>query len=194
MSTSGLITNWLAEITGSGFGELLDAARTVPAGSDGLLLLPYFAGERTPVFDPLARGAWVGLSLRHGRGHLYRSVLEAVALGVRHNLSAMTAAGAPPARLVAVGGGTRDDLWAQIVSDVTGLAQDFPSVTVGASYGGARMAADALGVDTSRWNPVSRRITPDPATAEVYDLLFREYLRTYPALADTMHVLAELNR
>ena len=194
MSTSGLITNWLAEVTGQGFGDLLDAARDVPAGSDGLLMLPYFAGERTPVFDPLARGAWVGLSLRHGRGHLYRSALEAVALGVRHNLSAMAEAGATPARLVAVGGGTRDDLWAQIVSDVTGLPQDVPSVTVGASYGDARIAADALGVDTRGWNPVARRATPDPATTEVYDLLYREYLRVYPALADTMHVLAGLNR
>jgi xylulokinase len=194
MSTSGLITNWLTEITQSDFPTLLDAARQVPAGSDGLLLLPYFAGERTPVFDPLARGAWVGLSLRHGRGHLYRSALEAVALGVRHNLSAMTEAGAPPARLVAVGGGVRDRLWSQIVSDVTGLPQDVPSVTVGASYGDARIAADALGVDTSGWNPVARRTTPDPSTAGVYDLLYREYLRTYPALADTMHVLAGLNR
>lgn len=194
MSTSGLITGWLAEVTGSGFAELLDEARRVPAGSDGLLLLPYFAGERTPIFDPRARGAWVGLSLRHGRGHLYRSALEAVAFGVRHNLATMAEAGAPPQRLVAVGGGTRDDLWTQIVSDATGLVQDVPSVTVGASYGDARMAADAAGVDTSGWNPVSRRARPDPAVRDVYDLLYGEYLRAYPALADTMHVLAGLNR
>jgi xylulokinase len=194
MSTSGLITSWLADVTASGFAELLDEAREVPAGSDGLLLLPYFAGERTPIFDPGARGAWVGLSLRHGRGHLYRSALEAVAFGVRHNLATMAEAGARPQRLVAVGGGTRDDLWTQIVSDATGLVQDVPSVTVGASYGDARMAADAAGVDTGGWNPVARRTQPDAATRDVYDLLYGEYLRTYPALADTMHVLARLNR
>jgi xylulokinase len=194
MSTSGLITNWLAEVTGSGFADLLAEARQVAAGSDGLLLLPYFAGERTPIFDARARGAWVGLSLRHGRGHLYRSALEAVAFGVRHNLATMADAGARPRRLVAVGGGTRDDLWAQIVSDVTGLPQDIPLVTVGASYGDARLAADATGVDTSGWNPVARRALPEPAARDVYDLLYGEYLRAYPALADTMHVLAGLNR
>jgi xylulokinase len=194
MSTSGLITNWLSELTSTGFAELLEEARRVPAGSEGLLLLPYFAGERTPIFDPQARGAWVGLSLRHGRGHLYRSVLEAVALGVRHNVATMSAAGAAPRRLVAVGGGTRDDLWAQIVSDATGLTQDVPSVTVGASYGDARLAADASDVDTSGWNPVARRLVPDPAVREVYDSLYAEYVTLYPALAGTMHLLAHLNR
>jgi xylulokinase len=194
MSTSGLITNWLAELTGTGFEGLLEEAHRVPAGSEGLLLLPYFAGERTPIFDPQARGAWVGLSLRHGRGHLYRSALEAVAFGVRHNLSTMSAAGATPLRLVAVGGGTRDDLWAQIVSDATGLPQDIPSVTLGASYGDARLAADAAGVDTGGWNPVARRTAPDLGVREVYDALYAEYVALYPTLADTMHLLAALNR
>lgn len=194
MSTSGLITNWFAGLTGADFAALTDDARRVPAGSEGLLLLPYFAGERTPIFDPRARGAWIGLSLRHGRGHLYRSVLESVALGIRHNLDTMAGAGATPRRLVAVGGGTREDLWTQIVSDATGLPQDVPSITVGASYGDARLAADAAGVDTSGWNPVTRRVTPDVGTRDVYDLLYNEYLRVYPALAPTMHTLSELNR
>jgi xylulokinase len=194
MSTAGLLTSWLSEVTGSGFERLLEEARTLPAGSEGLLLLPYFAGERTPVFDPQARGAWVGLSLRHGRGHLYRSALEAVAFGVRHNLETMAAAGAPPQRLVAVGGGTRDSLWAQIVSDVTGMPQDIPSITVGASYGDARMAADAVGVPTAGWNPVARQTAPDAGARDLYDDLFDRYLALYPALADTMHRLAELNR
>jgi xylulokinase len=194
MSTAGLITNWLSDITGAGFERLLEEARALPAGSEGLLLLPYFAGERTPIFDPHARGAWVGLSLRHGRGHLYRSALEGVAFGVRHNLSAMTAAGATPERLVAVGGGTRGSLWAQIVSDVTGLPQDIPTITVGASYGDARLAADAVGVPTADWNPASGRTFPDSAVTEIYDALYAEYRALYPALADTMHRLAALNR
>jgi xylulokinase len=194
MSTSGLITSWLSELTGTDFDELIEAARHVAPGSEGLLLLPYFAGERTPIFDPNARGAWVGMSLRHGRGHLYRSVLEAVAFGVRHNLSTMAAAGAPPARLVAVGGGIRDPLWTQIVSDATGLPQDIPSIAVGASYGDARMAADVAGIDTAGWNPVARRTTPDAAVRDVYDALYAEYLSLYPTLSDTMHLLATLNR
>jgi xylulokinase len=194
MSTSGLVTSWFAELTGEPFATLISEAREVTAGSEGLLLLPYFAGERTPIFDPQARGAWVGLSLRHGRGHLYRSVLEAIGLGVRHNLTTMSDAGASPRRLVAVGGGTREDLWTQIVSDATGLPQDVPTVTVGASYGDARLAAEATGIDTSAWNPVARRVTPDPSTRDVYDLLYGEYLKTYSALAGTMHTLAVLNR
>ena len=194
MSTSGLITTWFATLTGASFATLTQEARQVPPGSEGLLLLPYFAGERTPIFDPHARGAWMGLSLRHGRGHLYRSILEAIALGVRHNLTTMTEAGAEPRRLVAVGGGTREDLWTQIVSDATGLPQDIPTITVGASYGDARLAADAAGVNTSHWNPVQRQLTPDPSTRAVYDLLYGEYLTTYPLLARTMHSLSELNR
>jgi len=194
MSTSGLITNWLSELTGTEFADLIAGARAIAPGSEGLLLLPYFAGERTPLFDPLARGAWVGLSLRHGKAHLYRSVLEGVAFGVRHNLATMAEAGSPPRRLVAVGGGTREDLWAQIVSDVTGLAQDVPSVTIGASYGDARMVADALGVDTSAWNPVAVRLEPDEKARAVYDELYGSYLDAYPALRETMHRLAAYNQ
>jgi xylulokinase len=194
MSTSGLVTSWFAELTGASFAALTREAQRVPPGSEGLLLLPYFAGERTPIFDPHARGAWVGLSLRHGRGHLYRSILEAIALGVRHNLATMTDAGAEPRRLVAVGGGTREDLWTQIVSDATGLPQEIPSITVGASYGDARLAAGAAGFNTSDWNPVRRQVAPDPANRGVYDLLYGEYLRAYPALAEAMHTLSALNR
>lgn len=193
MSTSGLLTTWFADLTGSDFAELTDDARRIPAGSEGLLLLPYFAGERTPIFDPHARGAWIGLSLRHGRGHLYRSILESVAFGIRDNLDTMTRAGATPQRLVAVGGGAREELWTQIVSDVTGLPQDLPSITVGAAYGDARLAADSTGLDTTGWNPIARRITPDQSTRDVFDLLYIEYLRAYPVLAPTMHVLSKLN-
>jgi xylulokinase len=194
MSTSGLITNWLSDLTRTEFGDLIAGARGIAPGSDGLLLLPYFAGERTPVFDPEARGVWMGLSLRHGKAHLYRSVLEGVAFGVRHNLAAMADAGSPPRRLVAVGGGTREDLWAQIVSDVTGMAQDVPSVTIGACYGDARMVAEALGVDTGAWNPVAVRLTPEEKARPVYDELYRAYLSTYPALRETLHTLAAYNR
>jgi len=93
-----------------------------------------------------------------------------------------------------VGGGIRDALWAQIVSDVTGLSQDIPTVTVGASYGDARMAADAAGVDTSGWNPVARRTTPDLTVRDLYDSLYAAYISLYPALSGTMHLLAGLNR
>ena len=190
MATSGLVTTWLAGITGTDVGDLLAEAASVPPGSDGLILLPYFAGERTPLFDPQARGCWLGLTLDHTRGDLYRSVLEGVAFGVRHNIEAMVEAGGRPRRLVAVGGGTRGDLWTTIVSDVTGLPQDVPTTAIGAAYGDARMAAEACGVDTAAWNPVARRIEPDPGPAARYDELYGIYRRTYTALRGDMHRLA----
>jgi len=190
MATSGLVTTWLADVVGADVGTLFEEAADVAPGSDGLVLLPYFAGERTPLFDPQARGCWIGLTLAHKRGHLIRSALEGVAYGVRHNLEAMTEAGATPGRLVAVGGGTRGNLWTQIVSDVTGLPQDLPSITIGASYGDARMAADASGVNTESWNPVAHRLQPRIETADTYAELYGVYRRSYPALRDDMHLLA----
>lgn len=194
MATGGLVTRWLAQTLGLSYDELADAAAAVPAGSDGLLLLPYFAGERTPIFDPAARGAWTGLTLAHTPGHLYRSALEGIAMGVRHNLQAMTDAGAQARRLVAVGGGTAQRLWAQTVSDVTGLPQDIPTITVGAAYGDARMAADALGVDTSDWNPVAERLTPTTTAQDTYQRLYELYIAGHPTLAPTMHALGEIAR
>jgi xylulokinase len=188
MATSGLVATWLAALTGADIDRLAAEAANVPAGSDGLVLLPYFAGERTPLFDPRASGCWLGLTLDHTRGHLYRSVLEGVAYGVRHNLETMVQAGAAPGRLVAVGGGTKGNLWTQIVSDVTGLPQDIPSTTIGAAYGDARMAADACGIDTAGWNPVAERL--EPTTADLYDAPYGVYRRTYLALRDDMHLLA----
>lgn len=190
LATSGLVATWLADVVGVEVGALHVAAREVPAGSDGLVLLPYFAGERTPLFDPFARGCWLGFTLGHTRAHLYRSCLEGTAYGARHNVERMAAAGAAPSRLVAVGGGARDDLWIQIISDVTGLAQDVPTLTIGASYGDARMAADSCGVDTSAWNPVARTVEPFARARAVYDESYAIYRHCYESLKDDMHLLA----
>jgi xylulokinase len=157
-------------------------------------MLPYFAGERTPIFDPRARGAWAGLTLSHGPGHLYRSALEGVAMGVRHNLDAMRDSAAEARRLVAVGGGTAQRLWTQVVCDVTGLPQDLPTLTVGASYGNARLAADALGVDTTAWNPVAERLTPRDEAREIYQRLYELYVDGHRTLAGTMHALGDIDR
>ena len=105
-------------------GDLPSRPR-VRMGSGGLLVLPYFAGERSPVFDPQARGVVAGLTLSHTRAHLYRAVYEGVAYGVRQLVELLAEVGSPVGRLVAVGGGTRTGLWPQVVSDVTGLAQQW---------------------------------------------------------------------
>lgn len=161
-----------------------------------MLMLPYFAGERTPIMDPDARGVIAGLTLRHTRGDLYRAVLEATAFAVRHNIETMREAGADIRRVVAVGGGTQGRLWLQIVSDVTGLAQQVPRTTIGASYGAAFLAAQAVtdekaGPLITDWNPIVDTIEPRAAVADVYDELFARYLELYAGTVDTVHALAD---
>jgi xylulokinase len=192
MATSGAVTDWLRELTGADFATLVAEAGRVPAGSRGLLLLPYFAGERTPVFDPDARGVLVGLTTMHGRAEIYRAAMEGTAYGVRHNLEAMADAGGDVGRLVAVGGGTQGDLWTRIVSDVTGLPQDVPEQTVGAAFGDAMLAglATNAAADVWSWNPVARRLTPDPEHHERYDAFYRHYRKLYESTRDTAHFLA----
>ncbi|RJL33594.1 FGGY-family carbohydrate kinase [Bailinhaonella thermotolerans] len=192
MATSGAITNWLHALTGAPYEELIAEAARVPRGSEGLLMLPYFAGERAPLFDADARGTLIGLTLHHGRGHLYRATLEATAFGVRHNLETMREAGAREKRLMAVGGGTRGHLWPQIVTDVLQEPQTLPTVTQGASYGNAHLAARALGRATREtcWNTPSREFHPDPEAAQVYDARYHLYRRLYESTKDIAHILA----
>ncbi|HEY0639065.1 MAG TPA: FGGY-family carbohydrate kinase [Pseudonocardiaceae bacterium] len=192
MATSGAVTDWLRRLTGADFATLTREAAEVPAGSRGLLLLPYFAGERTPLFDPDARGVIAGLTLAHGRAELYRAALEGVAHGVRHNLDVMREAGGRATRLVAVGGGTTGSLWTRIVSDVTRAEQQVPRHTVGACLGDAMLAAAATGceVDPGRWNPIDTVIPVDEANAAVHDEFHARYRALYPATVDVAHFLA----
>ncbi|WP_433185755.1 FGGY-family carbohydrate kinase [Actinoallomurus sp. CA-150999] len=194
MATSGAVTGWLRDLTGGSYAELTEEARAAGTGAGGLLMLPYFAGERTPLFDPDARGLILGLTLRHRRGHLYRAALEATAFGVRHNLETMRSAGGAAKRLVAVGGGTQGGLWTQIVSDVLGQPQVLPSVTIGACYGDALLAGRAAGLSAGEWNPPAGVVTPDPAAGETYDELYGLYRDLYPATRGAAHVLAALSR
>ena len=194
MSTSGAITSWLRELTGaSDFETLIAEAQRSPVGADGLVMLPYFAGERSPIADPAARGVIAGLTLSHTRGDLYRAALEAAAYGARHHLETLRGSGVDIDTVTAVGGGAQHDLWPQIVSDVTGLTQQIPRRTVGAAYGNSMLAAQlAHGIDTSRWNPVDHVVTPDPVRRERYDELYRLYRELYPATSEVVHSLARL--
>ncbi|MFE5341523.1 FGGY-family carbohydrate kinase [Isoptericola sp. NPDC056578] len=193
-ATSGAVTGWLRGLFGGpGFGELVAEAERSPAGSRGLLMLPYFAGERTPLHDPDARGVIAGLTLEHSRGDVYRAALEATAFGVRQNLELLRGAGAPALRGVAVGGGSQGALWPQIVSDVTGLPQVLADGSSGACLGAAYLAASAVAeVDIARWNPLTTRIEPDPARAARYDSLYDGYRELYRTTRDTVHRLADV--
>ena len=197
MATSGALTGWLKKLSGDlPYEKLTREAASVPPGSDALVVLPYFAGERTPIFDPKARGLISGLTLSHGRGHLYRAMLEATAYGVRHIFEYMREAGGGGERLVAVGGGTKGGLWTQIVSDVTGRLQDLPEQTIGAAYGDALLAARAVGLaepDTD-WSTISTTVEPDQENRGVYEELYGIYRELYPATREASHRLADLQK
>ena len=194
MATSGILTSWMRDLMGGvEFETLISEAAATPAGADGLLLLPYFAGERTPIFDPDARGVLAGLSLRHTRGHVFRATYEGIAFGVRQILRLLDDVSQDlPQRIIAVGGGTQGGLWTQIVSDVTGRPQLVPQETIGASYGDALMAGIGVGLlppDTD-WMSDPRTIEPNPETQDVYDALFGGFQQLYPSTRDVVHLLA----
>jgi xylulokinase len=194
MATSGAITGWLKDLFGSpDYSELTALAAAAGPGANGLLMLPYFAGERTPIADPDARGIIAGLTISHGRGDLYRAALEATAFGVRHNIEALREAGGQIDRIIAVGGGTTGALWPQIVSDVTGMTQIITEKTVGASFGAAYLAAASQAeVDIRQWNPPAMEVRPDPAAREVYDGLYGLYRQLYENTKQIAHSLAGL--
>ncbi len=192
-ATSGSLTAWLRDLVGGPtFDELMAEAAVVEPGAAGLLVLPYFAGERTPILDPHARGTITGLTLRHGREHMYRAVLEGVAFGVRHNLEVLSAGS--ELRAVAVGGGTKGGLWPQIVADVTGVSQMIPVEAVGACYGDALLAAEGVGLVPAgtQWVRTATVVEPDPSRAELYDELYVLYRALYPATSQIQHALASI--
>jgi len=209
MSTSGSLTRWFrdnlapeemaAESAGgrNAYAALAELAAGSPVGSNGLVVLPYFYGERTPINDPLARGLMIGLTLSHSRADMYRAVLEGICYGARHNIDIMRAEGVPPQRILAVGGGTKNLLWMQIMSDIAGIEQYVPDQSYGASYGDAFMAGIGIGLfkDTTQaaeWVNHSEVIKPDPAAQALYEPYYQIYRELYPDTAGAMHKLAGL--
>jgi len=195
MSTSGSLTGWVQGLVGDvSFETLVEEAAHVPPGSDGLLLLPYFSGERTPIFDHQARGVIAGLTLRHQRGHVFRAVYEGIAFGIRQILELLDTEENPVKRLVAVGGGTQGRLWTQVVSDVTGREQEVPQETIGACYGDALMAAIGCGLvpPETNWARIAGVIEPNPMVRPLYDELYDLYTSLYPATRDHAHALARI--
>ncbi len=175
------------------FGDLVEAAADVPAGSDGLFFLPYLTGERSPHPDPLARAGFIGLTVRHDRHHLTRAVLEGVAFGLRDGLDLMIGAGmAPPREIRASGGGTGSPLWRQILADVLGAEIATVATIEGAAFGAAVLAA--VGADwfadiataTSAWVTATVTAAPGP-DAPAYADRHAIYRGLYPALAPTFH-------
>ena len=170
LATSGTLTHWFRDqlardlTRDEAFAVLAEEAETSPPGANGLILLPYFSGERTPIHDPLAKGGLFGLNLTHTRGDIYRAFLEGIANGTAHVIDTYRDVGQSPKRILAVGGGVRNETWTQATSDVGGVPQIIAEKTMGASYGNAFLAACALGIvgpeDIAAWNPERGRIVP----------------------------------
>ncbi len=176
---------------GVSYSDLTDAAVDVPAGSEGLWFLPYLSGERSPHPDPLARGAFVGLTVSHDRRHLTRAVLEGVAFGLRDGLDLMVEAGMPvPTRIRASGGGTASPVWRQILADVLEAEIATVATTEGAAYGAGVLAAvgagwfPAVGAATDAWVATTVVAAPGP-DAPIYRERHAGYRALYPALAPT---------
>lgn len=207
MSATGAITQWFREQFArtesteerrggaNAYKVLADEAATIPPGSEGLLVVPYFSGERTPINDPLARGLILGLSLSHTRAHIYRAILEATAYGVRHHLEVMNELGNEPTEILSVGGGTKNGLWLQIVSDVTGYRQIVPRVTYGAAFGDCFLAALGAGIYSDfrmidTWISKQSTVEPNLSHRSMYDRRYEQFREAYETSKSLIHSLA----
>ena len=195
--TAGASVSWFQEQLGAALPlSTLDAeAAVIGAGADGVVFLPYLMGERSPVWDGRASGAFVGLSLYHTRAHLYRAVLEGVTCALRHNIEAgRRNLQALDDTLIVVGGAAHSDLWMQVAADITGYPVQTIQENVEAPLGAALLAGLGVGLVTPEqaaggWVTLIPRAQPSLAAKDTYDRLFGIYTGLYPALKDTMHRL-----
>jgi len=199
LATSGTLTHWFRDQFAQdlnpqvAFAELAQEASTSAPGANGLLMLPYFSGERTPIHDIHAKGAIYGLNLTHTRGDIYRALIEGIAHGTRHVTDTFAEVGQSPRRLLAVGGGTQNGLWLQATSDITGLDQIVCEQTIGASYGDAFLAALAVDQvtrdDIHNWNPPKTTIaaSSNPVYDKGHTLFRRLYEQTKDIAKDLTH-------
>lgn len=207
-ATSGALARWFRDGVTRGaeggkdpYQFLDDLARAIPPGCDGLLALPYFMGERAPLWDPSARGAWVGLTLSHTKGHLFRALLEAAGFALRHAIEVGEQIGLPVSgETMVVGGVAKSSLWLSIIADITGRAIRTP-----ATEGIEAPLADALlvGLATGlvdryerirEWIRYSEPVLPHPGRHAAYDRWYALYRQLYEALRPLFLELDELAR
>ena len=192
MAATGSALDWLArDLLGGAFPleQLLVEAAAIPPGAGGLVFLPYLAGERSPLWDPEARGVLAGLTLAHGRAHVTRAILEAAALAIRHVAEPILAAGVRVDAMRVSGGPAHSEAWNQIKADVTGFEVAVPRVLETTVLGAAIVAAVGIGLHPDvptairAMTAIERRLSPDPATRAVYDRAYRAYVGLHPAVA-----------
>ncbi|HVA85141.1 MAG TPA: FGGY-family carbohydrate kinase, partial [Candidatus Saccharimonadales bacterium] len=203
MAATGASLEWLAGPVLGGHWSieaLIEEAAAMPPGAAGLVFLPYLAGERSPIWDDRARGAFCGLRLDHGRAHLVRAVLEASAFAVRHVAAPIVEAGIEVTDLRLAGRPATSRTWAQIKSDVTDVPVCLPRVPEASVLGAAMVAAvgarlvPSLAEAVERMSAVATRLSPRPESRATYDQVFEVYRRLYPSLKPMMHELAAIGR
>jgi len=188
MQNAGIALEWVRTTLGATWDDVYAEAFAVPPGAEGLIFLPYLTGERTPYFDPLARGAWVGLRLSHSRGHLLRAALEGVAFAVRQGLEALLATGVAATELRLAGGGTFDARWRQLLADVLEQPLLATATTAASALGAALLAGVGFGAwpDAQRVAalaaPAELVATPGSAT-EIYEDAYLRYRELYLPIA-----------
>ncbi len=191
MASSGSLLGWFRDnlAPNASLEELDAAAAASRPGSRGILALPYFLGEKTPVHDPRARGAFVGLHLGHTRADLFRSLLEAVAFGFRHHIDVFAENGMVPTKVRVADGGSRSRLWVSILAGALARPVERVEVEDASALGAAFVAGVGTGVFAS-WREIERfvrvRDVIDPADTAVYDETYRRYRALYPALREVL--------
>jgi xylulokinase len=175
---------WLRGVMSADLADLEAEAAAWAPGSDGLLFAPYLAGERTPHPDPGARGAFVGISVGHDRGALWRSMMEGVAYGLRDSLELLRELGARPESARVSGGGARSELWLKILASVLGLPLETTETEEGSAFGAALLAGVRAGVFSNAHEAVARCVRPRRRIEPEWDYEdgYRRFRRLYPAL------------
>lgn len=205
MSTSGTLTRWFRDNLAPDFADmeknggknayelLIESTEDIPAGSDGLIVLPYLSGERTPINDPAAKGVIFGLKLQHTRAHIYQACLEGIGYGIEQHLRGYSEIGMDTNRIFVVGGGTKAPKWMQIVSDITDK-ELYVGGTFGAAYGDCLLAAlgtgcisDIKGLESMISN--QGKIAPNKENNRIYCNYTDKYINLYETTKDIMHQL-----
>ncbi|HVB74012.1 MAG TPA: FGGY-family carbohydrate kinase [Ktedonobacteraceae bacterium] len=199
MASSGSLVKWFSNELAAGTSPRMldDEARAIEPGAGGIIVLPYFLGEKTPIFDPSARGVFAGVMLHHTRAHLYRAVLEAVCYGFAHHLALLREAGRPVRRIMAADGGSRSALWMQIAADVVDLPVQVVAGEAASALGAAYVAAMGAGMFAD-WSDIARFISqgptysPQSAVVPRYRKGFALYRELYTRLQSYLPELGRL--
>ncbi len=198
-TSTGSVINWYRHLLGrESYNALTEAARQLPPGSEGLLVLDHFQGNRTPYTDPQSRGVIAGLTLKHGPGHIFRALMEGTAFGTELILERMRTNGLAAESAVVAGGATHSELWLQIHADVSGLPLSLTQVSDAPALGSAILAATGTGLypdipsAAAAMVTITRTVQPDERAHAAYRPIFQVYRDLYPEISNILHRRAAL--